>query len=99
MDGNQFEQFVAQMLTGIQQSTDWMFKNQHQEIMAHDQKLAAAEVVLRKALDFVVDERRRIRPESQPQKAQDASILRMQETGKQQPKLSGVNMTKGRNDE
>ena len=63
MDGNQFEQFVAQMLSGVQQSTDWMFRNQHEEIAAHDQRLSAAEAVLRKALTFIVTERARLRGE------------------------------------
>jgi len=63
MDGNQFEQFVAQMVSGLQQSTDWMYRNQQAEIDAHDAKLAAAEQVLRSALDFIVIERQRLRPQ------------------------------------
>jgi len=63
MNGNQFEQFVAQMVSGLQQSTDWMIRNQRAEINEHDQKLAAAEQVLRSALDFIAGERQRLRPQ------------------------------------
>ena len=63
MDGNQFEQFIAQMVSGLQQSTDWMIRNQRAEIDAHDQRLAAAEHVLRSALDFIAAERQRLRPQ------------------------------------
>jgi len=63
MDGNQFEQFIAQMVSGLQQSTDWMIRNQRAEIDVHDQRLAAAEQVLRSALDFIAAERQRLRPQ------------------------------------
>jgi hypothetical protein len=60
MNENQFEQFVAQMLSGMKSATDWTIETQRREYTAHDQKLASAEVVLRKALDFVTKERQRL---------------------------------------
>jgi len=67
MNENQFEQFIAQMLSGLQQSTDWMVTTQQRELVAHDQKLAAAEAVLVKALDFLKAERIRLRGGRQPE--------------------------------
>ena len=67
MNENQFEQFVAQMLSGMQSATDWTIETQRREIEAHDHKLATAEAVLRKGLDFVVGERQRLRGKYDPQ--------------------------------
>jgi len=77
MDGNQFEQFVAQMLGSIKSTTDWTFENQRREIEDLDQKLYAAEVVLRRALEFVLAERNRIK--AQPKQAEQANLNKLHE--------------------
>jgi len=77
MNGNQFEQFVAQMLGSIKSTTDWTFENQRREIEDLDQKLYAAEVVLRRALDFVLAERSRIN--AQPKQPEQGSLRKLHE--------------------
>jgi hypothetical protein len=75
MNEFQFEQFVAQMLSGMKSATDWTIETQKREMEAHDQKLYAAENVLTKALTFVKRERERLRGVQD-----DQSMRRLHET-------------------
>jgi len=82
MNENQFEQFVAQMLSGMKSATDWTIETQRREIEDQDRKLAAAEVVLHKALDFITRERQRLRGQSV-----DQSLRRLHDEVNEKPPL------------
>jgi len=76
MNEYQLNQMVAQMMEGLKSSTDWMIENQRREHDEHDQRLARAEAVLRRALDFVTAERARLHPRRDVHKLREEERLR-----------------------